>query len=132
MIWLARFWKPLGAVLAVAVIYGYGYLKGMQAEQASWQEARLKQAEHNIALNNEVSDELQTNHGITRSQYDAVLLRATGRVLITDTPGRCDETARNHGISGDVGQNVTKLMRDAQLQTQQLKACQDWIKRLKQ
>lgn len=120
-------WKPIIAVLGSALLYAWGYLNGMNHEQASWQRAKLAAAEYNLKLNNEVSNELQKRHGISRSRYDAIRLRAAGRVFICAT-GRCDAGASAKGLSGDLGEEVTQMMLDAQRQTDQLIACQNWIR----
>lgn len=120
-------WKPIIAVLGSALLYAWGYLNGMNSEKEAWQRARLAAAEYNLKLNNEVSNELQQRHGISRSRYDAIRLRAAGRVFICAT-GRCDAGASAKGLSGDLGEEVTRMMLDAQRQTDQLIACQNWIR----
>ena len=120
-------WKPLAVILACVVLYAWGYLNGMNREKEAWLEAKLKATEINLKINNEVSDELQKRHGISRNRYDAIRLRAAGRVFICAT-GRCDAGASAKGLSGDLGEEVTRMMLDAQRQTDQLTACQRWIK----
>ena len=117
-------------MFAVIVVFGFGYLKGINHERTIWQEAKMRQLENNLVINSEVSHELQANNNATRSRYDTIRLHAKGRVYISNTAAGCNETSRNTGVLGDVGANVTRMMRDAELQTAQLKACQEWIKRL--
>jgi hypothetical protein len=124
---IIKYWKPIAIITGSIVLYGCGYLNGMNSEKEAWQEARLKATELNLKINNEVSNELQTKHGISRNRYDAIRLRAAGRVFICAT-GRCDAGASAKGLSGDLGEEVTRMMLDAQRQTDQLIACQNWIR----
>lgn len=128
MPFLLRYWKPLAITLAAVFLFSYGYLKGGDHERDSWIKARLAAVERNLQLNNEVSDALQKQHDITRSRYDDIRVRSSGRVFVSAS-GKCDERASNKGVSGDVGETIARLMRDAELQTNQLIACQEWIRR---
>jgi hypothetical protein len=124
---IIKYWKPLAVSLACVVLYAWGYLNGINNEKDAWQEARLKATERNLKINNEVSDELQKRYGISRNRCNDLRLRASGRLFICPT-GRCDAGASSKGFSGDLGEDVTKMICDAELQTEQLIACQQWIR----
>lgn len=124
---IIKYWKPLAVILACVVLYAWGYLNGINNEKDAWQEARLKATERNLKINNEVSDELQKRYGISRNRFESIRLRASGRVFVCPS-GRRDAGCTAKGLSGDLGEEVTRMMLDAQRQTEQLIACQQWIR----
>lgn len=119
-------WKPIAIALLVVTLYGYGYLNGMESVQREWEKARLTQLEVNIRINSEVSNDYQKRIAAIRKRYDAFKLRETGRMPVPNPAFRPDAATITNEFSRGMGE-VTTLMLEADLQTQQLISLQEWI-----
>ena len=123
-----KYWKPLSIALAVTLLAGFSYMKGRQHEAATWEAAKVKQIERQLKINSEVSNEYQkTVAGLRRRHDDFIRMHLDS--LRVRTACRPDAEAGTDGLYRNI-RELHKLMLQADLQTQQLIALQEWVKRM--
>lgn len=123
-------WKPLLIILALLVSHAWAYRHGMLAVEAEWAEAVSNQRANNLIRNERVSNALQTENANLRKRYDDLKrLRSSGSVRTGNPAIGCNAATCGNGLSGEVADSIGILMLQADLQTKQLIACQDWIRK---
>lgn len=126
--WILNNWKPLliSALLIATHVYALNY--GMEIKQAEWDVARTKALENNLKINAEVSNDYQKKLADIRKRYDALRLRTAGSVPNANTPLGHNAAPAGTGFPWKVAEPIGDLMLLADTQTQQLLACQNWIR----
>ena len=129
ILWMINNWKAFAVVLAlVLVAYGNGYVSGARNVQAQWDSALLKQNERNLITNTEVSNDYAKKMANLRKRYDALRLRKASGVFNANPASGTHAATPAAGLSGGVGEDADTLMFDADANTQQLMALQEWIR----
>lgn len=125
-------WKLIIIILAFAVSNAWSLNHGMNIVEAEQEAALSLQRENNLRINTEVSDDLSKKYTALRKRYDDLIrVRQASSVSNTNTSGRDNARPTANGLHGDVGETVGyPLMLQADLQTQQLIACQNWIREI--
>lgn len=132
MLWVLNNWRVIAVISIGISLFVFGHVTGANRVQSRWDEAiRAEQAEavkaatKNLKVNAEVSDELQKKYAALRRRYDE-LVRMRSE---TDMPTVANTASGHHAATGTNGfhGNIFALLMQADLQTQQLIACQKWI-----
>lgn len=123
-------WKPIVIALAFIISNGWSLNHGMGIVQREQAAAISRSRENNLKVNTEVSNELQAKYTALRKRYDALnRMRTASNMRISDTSSGHNATSGAVGFSGGMDAVVGTLMFQADIQAQQLIACQNWIRR---
>lgn len=123
-------YQILAGVVICAFLTLYGYHWGASDMQKEWDAAVSNARANNIKINTEVSDDLQKNYTALRKRYDAMRVRYAGDLRASDTTSGHNAAAPRIGLPWQVYEPLAALMLQADLQTQQLIGCQNWIRKL--
>ena len=129
MIWL-QYWKPIAIALILIVSNAYSYKSGMDSEKHEWEIAVSESRANNLKINAEVSNDYQKKIADLRKRYDALRVRPEGGVQPTNSASGFNAAAITNGFHVELSAPYA-LMLEADLNTQQLIALQEWVKSVK-
>jgi hypothetical protein len=144
---LLQHWKQILLFVSVVGLYSAGYFHGKSVVQSAWDVAELERSvasktsilateRNTLKLSSEVSNDYQLSLKTINDKY-AVALDSLYKAYDTEgvpsisdpTTGRDAKTCPNR-LSKKATRDIIELTKYADLQTQQLLACQAWISKM--